>query len=83
MQIANNTLVSIRYSMKNSRGEVLENILEGAPVSYLHGTGHILPSLEANLAGLEAGDKKSIFITKDPGYPDIDDDFYFEVINYE
>jgi FKBP-type peptidyl-prolyl cis-trans isomerase 2 len=66
--------------MKNSKGEVLEDNLGKDCKQYLHGTGNILPALEANLAGLKAGDKKFVYISKQDGINDLDDDFSFEVI---
>ncbi|GAA4310389.1 hypothetical protein [Compostibacter hankyongensis] len=79
MQIADHTIVAIRYNMKNSRGEVLEDIMKGEPVSYLHGAGNILPVLESALAGLEPGGHTAIFLPRDPGGEGPDDDLYFEV----
>ncbi len=80
MQVTPKTIVSIRYRMKNSRGEVLENIMESAPVSYLHGAGQILPTLESHLTGREAGASASVMVSKAEGFPGLDDDFYFDVI---
>jgi FKBP-type peptidyl-prolyl cis-trans isomerase SlyD len=79
MQIATHTIVAIRYSMQNSKGEVLENILEGSPVEYLHGSGHLLPELEDDLVGLRAGDKKQVFVSS-KSYTEVDDDFSFDII---
>jgi len=52
MKITNNAIVTIRYKMHNSKGEVLEDMLEGSPVEYMHGRGNILPQLENDLLGL-------------------------------
>jgi FKBP-type peptidyl-prolyl cis-trans isomerase 2 len=62
LQIKEKTIVSIRYTIKNNQGEEIENTIAGPPVEYLHGSGNILPQLEASLAGLKSGDKKSITI---------------------
>jgi FKBP-type peptidyl-prolyl cis-trans isomerase SlyD len=72
MQIAEKTIVSIRYTIKNNRGEEIENTMAGPAVKYLHGSGNILPQLEASLVGLKAGDKKSITIQ-------IPDSFSFDI----
>jgi len=80
MKIEAKTVVSIRYKMSNSSGEVLEDILSGLPISYLHGRGDILPALEAALYGLKEGDKKAISISNQMGYDEVDDEFYIEVI---
>jgi FKBP-type peptidyl-prolyl cis-trans isomerase SlyD len=80
MQVAANTVVGFRYKMRNSRGEVLEDITEGSPASYLHGSGSILPALEAQLEGLGAGESKHIIVSGDTGFEGTDDEFSFEVI---
>jgi len=80
MKITNNAIVSIRYKMHNSKGEVLEDMLDGSPVEYMHGRGNILPQLENDLLGLTNGDKKRIMISKNAGFAGVDDDFYFDVV---
>ena len=79
LRIAPNHVVSLRYSLKNSQGEILESNWNTAPVRYLYGTGHIHPELEAALVGLKAGDEKSVSLTK-AHYPELDDDFIFEIV---
>lgn len=78
MHIAKNSVVSIRYIMKNGKEEVLENIMNDPPVSYLHGSPGIQPLLQAQLEGLKAGDKKCVYLTAESGL--INEDFIFEVI---
>jgi FKBP-type peptidyl-prolyl cis-trans isomerase SlyD len=80
MKVEDGTVVSIRFEMINNKGEVLESILDCSPINYLHGSGNVLPLLETELIGLEAGDKKTIFISKDQGYEDTDEDFTIEVV---
>ncbi|MBB3054475.1 hypothetical protein [Mucilaginibacter gotjawali] len=65
MEVAANTVVAIRYVMKNGQGEVLEDIMDKPPVEYLHGSGDILPGLEKGLDGLPAGFSKLIKFTID------------------
>lgn len=79
MQVGSNTVVSLRYRMKNSTGDVLEDILPGKPVEYLHGSGVILPALEAKLVGLKAGDEKRICISHETSFQ-LDTSFYFDVV---
>ena len=80
MQIGVNTVVGFRYRMLNGKGEVLEDILEGSPATYLHGSGNIMPALEEQLEGLSAGDSKQIIVSGDTGFAGTDDEFSFEVI---
>ena len=76
MKVATNTVVSLRYSMKNERGDLLEDIMNREPVDYLHGSGNILPALEANLEGLECGAQRSISVSFETN-PDRKDSFHF------
>jgi FKBP-type peptidyl-prolyl cis-trans isomerase SlyD len=80
MQIAVNMVIGFRYRMRNGKGEILEDITEGSPVSYLHGSGNILPALEAQLDGLSAGDSKHIIVSGDMGFEGTDDEFSFDVM---
>ncbi len=62
MIIEDNTMVSLRYLVKNKHGDVIDNIMDNKPIEYLHGAGKILPELEEAVKGLKTGDKKSIII---------------------
>ena len=79
MKITTNTVVSLRYSMKNDNGDLLEDIMDKPPVDYLHGSGNILPALEANLEGLECGQRRVIAISAET-IPDLSDSFHFDVV---
>jgi FKBP-type peptidyl-prolyl cis-trans isomerase SlyD len=78
MQIQNQTVVSMRYIMKNADGDIMEENMNAAPVQYVHGAGTILPSLESSLYGLKAGDRKLIHLTAASGLTD--EDFIFDII---
>ena len=76
--IGKDMVVALRYSMRNGRGEVLEDIIQSSPVNYLHGSKGILPLLQQQLQGLKAGDKKRVYLFKSGSAAD--DDFEFDVI---
>ncbi|MEP7109238.1 MAG: FKBP-type peptidyl-prolyl cis-trans isomerase [Ferruginibacter sp.] len=78
MHIEKDSVVSIRYIMKNSKEEVLENTMNNQPVSYLHGSATILPLLQDQLEGMKAGDKKVLYLPAATGLTN--EDFIFEVI---
>jgi FKBP-type peptidyl-prolyl cis-trans isomerase SlyD len=73
-----NKVVSIRFTLKNSHGEILEGIMNSNAVEYLHGSGNILPALEAGIEGLHAGDRKSITFNSDDSKAS--DKYYIDVI---
>jgi FKBP-type peptidyl-prolyl cis-trans isomerase SlyD len=64
MNIEANRVVSLRFVMKNNDGDIIEDIMNQAPVDYLHGSGNILPGIEAAVEGLKVGDKKLIVFKK-------------------
>lgn len=60
MEVAEHTIVSIRYRMRNRAGDILEDNLHGPSIAYMHGEGVFLPSLENELQGLKPGDAKEL-----------------------
>ena len=62
MLVQTNTVVALRYLMKDDHGEILENRMDGPPVEYVHGSNSILPPLEKALEGLTIGSEKSLIL---------------------
>ncbi len=60
-------VVSIRYTLKNDAGEVLDHN-DADPLPYLHGTGQIVPGLEDAIAGRAAGDVFDVVIEPADAY---------------
>ena len=69
MQISENSVVSIHYTLTNKTGETIDSSIErGEPLAYLHGAGNIIPGLENALVGKAAGDKLDVTVTPEEGY---------------
>lgn len=51
--------------MKNDKGEVVKSTIGYSPEYYLHGSGIIDPSYEAQFEGLKVGDSKSIYLKRE------------------
>lgn len=79
MQVAQNTVVALRYCMKNSNGDILENRLAGSPVEYLHGSTDIMPALQKNLEGLKPGSVRKVKISGEHD-AQLDGSYQFDVI---
>jgi FKBP-type peptidyl-prolyl cis-trans isomerase SlyD len=79
IRIGSGRVVAMRYRMKNSQGEVLINTLEGEPVTFLYGSGEILPGLEKPLSGLKIGEQKSFGLSAE-AVPQFGQTMYFDVI---
>ena len=74
MQIADNTAVSIHYTLTNDQGEVLDTSDGGDALVYLHGSGNIISGLEAALLGKKVGDKFNVRIEPEDAYGVISED---------
>ena len=79
MNIADQTVVSLQYVLKNDSGEVLDQCDREEPLCYLHGSGNLIPGVEESLAGNTTGASMQVVITPDKGYGDRDDQLVLDV----
>jgi len=65
--------VRLHYSLAVD-DQVVDSSDEAEPLSYTHGEGTLLPALESELAGMAAGEKKTIILDPENAYgmPDPD-----------
>lgn len=68
MRAAKETVVSIEYTLKDDRGNILDTSVGQAPMEYLHGASNIIPGLEQAIEGLTAGDFKAVAVPPALGY---------------
>jgi FKBP-type peptidyl-prolyl cis-trans isomerase SlyD len=68
MQIGQQRVVTIEYTLKNDEGEVLDTSEGGEPLTYVHGVGNLVPGLEKALEGKGAGALISVVVPPDEGY---------------
>ena len=68
MQITDNTVVSIEYTLTDDSGKILDTSEGSEALSYIHGSGSIVPGLENALAGKTLGDEWSITVSPEEGY---------------
>lgn len=73
MQIAEGTVVSIDYTLKNKHGEVLDSSAGNEPLAFIQGAGQIIPGLEKALEGKAEGDKLQTKIAPEAAYGARDD----------
>jgi FKBP-type peptidyl-prolyl cis-trans isomerase SlyD len=79
MQIADETVVTIDYTLTSDDGEEIDTSRGGEPLTYLHGAGNIIPGLERALAGRSAGDELSVTIPAEDAYGLADEDLVQEL----
>ena len=70
MTIQLKSIVAIHYTLKDDRGVVLDASADDQPLVYLHGAGTIIPGLEKELFGKQAGDSFEATISPDQAYGD-------------
>ena len=68
MQIANDKVVTIHYTLTNDEGDLLDSSKDQDPLAYLHGSGNIIPGLENALTGRSIGDTFNIEVAPEDGY---------------
>ncbi len=68
MKIAQNSVVSMHYTLKNAEGEIIDQSEQQEPLVYIHGHGQIIPGLENAMDGRILGDKFQISIPPESGY---------------
>ncbi len=74
MQISNNKVVTIDYTLTDDEGTVIDSSKGGEPMAYIQGIGNIIPGLEAALEGRNPGDSLKVSIAPENGYGVRDDD---------
>ncbi len=79
MKVAENSVVVIDYTLKDNDGEVIDSSEGAGPLSYLHGSGNIIPGLEEALLGKEAGDEVQASIEPKDAYGERVEDMKQEV----
>lgn len=68
MQIAQDSVALIDYTLTNDEGDVIDSSAGGEPLAYLHGHHNIIPGLEKALAGKTVGDSLKVSIEPAEGY---------------
>ncbi len=68
MQISDNKVVSIHYTLTNDAGEVIDSSEGREPLPYLAGAGNIIAGLESALEGKSVGDKLDVRVAPEDGY---------------
>jgi len=73
MQIANETVVTIHFTLTDEKGTVLDSSIGEEPLSFVHGSGRMLPGLEKALLGKAEGDALKVSLAPADGYGERDE----------
>jgi FKBP-type peptidyl-prolyl cis-trans isomerase SlyD len=77
--IGPNTFVTIHYTLRDGRGNLLEETAPGEPQSFVWGYHTVVPGLELALEGARAGDVIDVTVAPEDGYGLHDDTDVFDV----
>lgn len=66
--IAQDTVVTLHYTLKNDAGAVVDSSQGREPLTYLHGHNNIVVGLEKGLTGKAAGDALTVVVEPAEGY---------------
>lgn len=72
MQIQQNSVVTLHYTLKDNDGNIIDQSDDGSFL-YLHGAMNIIPGLENALTGKSAGDEFSVKVSPQEGYGEKDE----------
>lgn len=78
MQVANDKVVSINYTLTDIDGKVLDSS-KGNPLVYLQGRNNIIPGLENALTGKAKGEKLNVSIPPEEAYGEFREDMIQEI----
>jgi FKBP-type peptidyl-prolyl cis-trans isomerase SlyD len=68
MRIGEKKVVRLDYTLRNAAGDVIDTSEGAEPLTYLHGFSQIVPGLERELEGMEAGQAKDVVVQPEDGY---------------
>jgi len=68
MRIDKHSVVSFDYTLTDPQGKVIDSSKGQQPLTYLHGTGGIIPGLESELTGKAAGDSLTVVVPPEKAY---------------
>ena len=78
MQIEDQKVVTLHYTLTDNEGKTLDKSDDGS-FAYLHGARNIIPGLETALSGKSAGDQFGVSVEPEEGYGERSDAMIQEV----
>ena len=67
-RVADGQVVSLAFKLSNGDGVVIEESAENDPLVYIHGMDQLIPALEAAIAGMAVGEKRTVELAPEQAY---------------
>jgi len=68
MQICNDLVVTIEYTVTDTKGSIIDSSDDNEPLSFIQGRGRVFDGLENALIGRSSGDRLSISLAPEQAY---------------
>ena len=72
-------VLTFHYTLKNTQGEILDSSEPQDPMSFLTGSGHIIPALEDQIQSLQPGEKKTVKLEAKDAYGPVEPKMMIDV----
>jgi len=81
MVVSQNKVVSLTYELRanSSSGNIIESVDQNSPLTFVFGSGSLLPKFEENLSGLQVGDSFTFDLTSEDAYGNFDENSIVQV----
>jgi FKBP-type peptidyl-prolyl cis-trans isomerase SlyD len=81
MIVSQNKVVSLTYELRVNGigGNVIESVDRNSPLTFVFGSGSLLPKFEDNLSGLKVGDSFDFDLTSEDAYGNYDENSLIQV----
>ncbi|MBM3131750.1 MAG: peptidylprolyl isomerase [Chloroflexi bacterium] len=73
MQITKDKVATFEFTVTNEFGTVLDSSEQSGPYPYIHGTGYLIPGLEAQMEGKAVGDVFTVLVPPELAYGERDE----------
>ena len=76
MTVTNEKVISLTYDLRidDKDGKLVESVTNDAPLTFIFGTGKLLPKFEDNLKGLNVGEEFEFSLNSTEAYGDFNED---------
>jgi FKBP-type peptidyl-prolyl cis-trans isomerase SlyD len=68
MQIADNNVVTLHYTVKTADGDDIDSSVDAEPLSFIQGSNYMIAGLEEALYGKEKGEKFEVTVAPEKAY---------------
>jgi FKBP-type peptidyl-prolyl cis-trans isomerase SlyD len=75
MKISDNKVVVLHYAVSDSEDTLIDSSYDHNPLAVIQGSHYLIPGLENELVGHEAGDKFEVSVTAENAYGEREDGF--------